>query len=106
MPAYISMQEQEFNPIIVPSQSTLTIDHQHITSSYIARKMEQRKLLYQTNLEHIINSKKGEITEDEKKTTIEAIEDIIQELEKPYKLSMVNNQHVVYLSNACKLKRK
>lgn len=77
-------------------------NRQGITNLYIPLSIEQRKLIYQINRDNLSNSVKDQLTDEEKKTGIEKVEDIIQELIDRYDPNVKNAHDGPWFSKSCK----
>jgi len=80
----------------------MAIHRQKITKLHTQPTLEKRKLMYQVNVENLMNLEKGKLAEDEKKIAIEKVEDIIDEMEDDYTEHTRNNEYEQYSQSTCK----
>ncbi|CAF2898904.1 unnamed protein product [Rotaria sp. Silwood2] len=98
-PGDISVNQQASDRTTTTAQNQVTLHGGKVTKLHTPLTIEQRKLIYQMNVEHLIGLQKAELVEDEKKIAIEKVEDIIREAENQYKQDAENNQHEQYSSS-------
>ncbi|CAF2477153.1 unnamed protein product [Rotaria sp. Silwood2] len=98
-PGDISVSQQASDRTTTTAQNQVTLHGGKVTKLHTPLTIEQRKLIYQMNVEHLIGLHKAELVEDEKKIAIEKVEDIIREAENQYKQDAENNQHEQYSSS-------
>ncbi|CAF0924720.1 unnamed protein product [Rotaria sp. Silwood1] len=92
----IALRQQTSSETNTSAQDEVSMHSRKITKLHTPLTVEQRKLIHQTNIEHLISFDKAELAEDEKKIAIEVVDDIIRELEARYVRCVANNQYEQY----------
>ncbi|CAF1202147.1 unnamed protein product [Rotaria sp. Silwood1] len=92
----IALRQQTSSETNTSAQDEISMHSRKITKLHTPLTVEQRKLIHQTNIEHLISFDKAELAEDEKKIAIEVVDDIIRELEARYVRCVANNQYEQY----------
>ncbi|CAF3495337.1 unnamed protein product [Rotaria sp. Silwood1] len=95
-PSSIALRQQTSSETNTSAQDEVSMHSRKITKLHTPLTVEQRKLIHQTNIEHLISFDKAELAEDEKKIAIEVVDDIIRELEARYVRCVANNQYEQY----------
>ncbi|CAF3451474.1 unnamed protein product [Rotaria socialis] len=97
-PANNYPRQQTSSRINLSAQNLMDIQHRDTMNLYPALSAEQRKLVYRMKIDNLVNSRKDELTEDERSVAIEKVQDIIREAVDRCTLYVTKSQYQQYSS--------
>ncbi|CAF0980483.1 unnamed protein product [Rotaria sordida] len=95
-PRDISLKQQISSGTTISAQNQVALHDRKITKLHSPLSVEQRKLIHEMNIEHLISLGKPEIVEDEKKIVLEKAEVAIREAKDQYTEDVRNDQYEQY----------